>query len=369
MVAGWFIPYTHIKFVLLAVPLWAVFMLGSGIVLAWRGIRIAKIFLAAWFFLIFGALVNTLASLGLLPVNGLTANAPQIGSLIEFIMLSFALSDRIQTLQKNLLQSEKEINLQHQKMEHELENLVNTRTQELRYANHEMIMAYSSVEHQRAQAIEAGQQAERSKMQTEVALERLNDSHNALSKLMLELKFANDQLQIFANTDGLTKVYNRAFFDKSSEEELRRVQRTKVPLSLIILDIDFFKKINDTYGHPGGDACLRAMANTLTLKIQRVGDILARFGGEEFVILLPDCNLQNAVTMAETLRKDVEKIIVPFEGQSIQFTASFGVACGLPEDTFTIVNLLASADKALYQAKGSGRNCVISSAIVTDHMA
>ena len=199
----------------------------------------------------------------------------------------------------------------------------------------------------------------KSKEEANMRLEqRVKERTTDLNKTMHQLKLANDQLQLLAKTDGLTKVNNRAFFDKAFQDEHRRVQRMKIPLSLIILDIDFFKKINDTYGHPGGDACLRAMALLVQPKVNRAGDVLARFGGEEFVILLPECSLENAVKLAETLRNDVQRMIVPFEGQNIRFTASFGVACGLPETPFTPDDLLASADKALYQAKRDGRNCV-----------
>jgi diguanylate cyclase (GGDEF)-like protein len=184
----------------------------------------------------------------------------------------------------------------------------------------------------------------------------------ALSELeitMQQLKLANDQLERMAMTDGLTKVNNRAFFDKTFHEEYRRSQRMKIPLSLIILDIDFFKKINDTYGHPGGDACLRAMGSLIQSRITRAGDIVARFGGEEFVILLPDCDEQNAVKFAEALREQVQQMQVQFDEVTICFTASFGVACGSPASSFnTETMLLSQADTALYQAKDDGRNCV-----------
>jgi diguanylate cyclase (GGDEF)-like protein len=132
----------------------------------------------------------------------------------------------------------------------------------------------------------------------------------------------------------------------------------KIPLSLIILYIDFFKKINDTYGHPGGDACLRAMGSLIQSKITRAGDIVARFGGEEFVILLPDCDLQNAVKFAESLRAQVQQMQVQFNELTICFTASFGVACGSPASSFNTEMMLSQADTALYQAKHDGRNCV-----------
>ena len=221
--------------------------------------------------------------------------------------------------------------------ENELAKKVTERTAELQATNTQLVQAVKT--------------ADAEHEQTGKALSELEIT-------MQQLKLANDLLQLMAITDGLTKVNNRAFFDKTFHEEYRRSQRMKIPLSLIILDIDFFKKINDTYGHPGGDACLRAMGSLIQSKITRAGDIVARFGGEEFVILLPDCDVQNAVKFAESLRAQVQQMQVQFNELSICFTASFGVACGSPASSFNTEMMLSQADTALYQAKHDGRNCV-----------
>jgi diguanylate cyclase len=184
-----------------------------------------------------------------------------------------------------------------------------------------------------------------------------------LNKTLDKLKVANDLLLLLARTDGLTQINNRAFFDNALIEEHRRATRVNSSLALIIFDVDHFKKINDTYGHPGGDACLRALSALVRPRINRAGDVLARYGGEEFVILLIDSSLDNALALAESLRAEIEQFEVPFEGGHIRFTASFGVACAIPASNMGPHELLANADKALYEAKHAGRNCVRSMAM------
>ena len=289
----------------------------------WRGAKFARIYCFAWTAVLLGVSVLVAGKYGLIPSSTFLNSAHEIGAVLLVLLLSITLADRIN----------------------------HDRT--LRMRAHAIALAHE----RRSRA--AQEALVKSKEEANMRLEqRVKERTTDLNKTMHQLKLANDQLQLLAKTDGLTKVNNRAFFDKALVEEHRRALRMKLPLALIILDIDFFKKINDTYGHPGGDACLRAMALLVQPKVNRAGDVLARFGGEEFVVLLPDCSLENAVKLAETLRKDVQNLIVPFEGQNIRFTASFGVACGLPDSSFEPDDLLAISDKALYQAKRDGRNCV-----------
>jgi diguanylate cyclase len=147
--------------------------------------------------------------------------------------------------------------------------------------------------------------------------------------------------------------------------EHRRASRLQSSLALIMFDIDHFKLVNDTHGHLGGDACLRALAKLMRARIHRAGDVLARYGGEEFVMLLLDSSLEDAVALAEEFRADIENLKVEFDGDSIRFTASFGVTCGIPNGHNSPQDFLASADKALYQAKHDGRNCVRSAAVAS----
>ena len=161
-------------------------------------------------------------------------------------------------------------------------------------------------------------------------------------------------------TDGLTQISNRASFDIAFLDEFKRALRHKTYISLMLIDVDHFKQVNDTWGHPAGDACLQAFARLLQPRVHRAGDLLARYGGEEFVVMLGETGPVDALAMAESFRAAIEALVVAYEGQSLRFTASVGVACVVPHAQTTPQDLLASADKALYQAKQTGRNRVCS---------
>jgi diguanylate cyclase (GGDEF)-like protein len=168
-----------------------------------------------------------------------------------------------------------------------------------------------------------------------------------------------------ARTDQLTGLFNRRHFD----EEIKRLKvlRNPVSCSLVIADVDFFKKVNDTYGHDGGDAVLRAVAATFREGI-REQDVCARFGGEEIAVLLPSTPTGGAVELAERLRQALERRVIRHAGKEIRVTASFGVA-NFPESARTWEALFAVADKALYEAKRDGRNRVKSSPAVVEPAA
>lgn len=159
--------------------------------------------------------------------------------------------------------------------------------------------------------------------------------------------------------DGLTGIYNRKHLEERIVSELGYAARHQQPLSVIIIDVDHFKKVNDTYGHLGGDAVLRAVA-ALFGKGLRAEDVLARYGGEEFVILLRGTPVGPAVELAERLRRTVEATPIPFEGHLIRITSSAGVASvGEPGLGAERAALLGAADARLYQAKQGGRNRVV----------
>lgn len=156
--------------------------------------------------------------------------------------------------------------------------------------------------------------------------------------------------------DPLTGLYNRRFMDETLKRELARAERKEACISLVLLDLDNFKHLNDTYGHSAGDAVLRAVSSHL-LQSLRASDIACRFGGEELVIILPDCPAENAATRAEEIRSGIEEMQVTDQGQLLRVTASFGVAststCRNDQST-----LLKAADSALYIAKRAGKNRV-----------
>ena len=162
-----------------------------------------------------------------------------------------------------------------------------------------------------------------------------------------------------ASTDALTGVLNRRAFIERAKVEINRAQRASKPLSLILTDIDYFKKVNDNYGHNTGDLVLQRFSEKLSESI-RPYDFAGRYGGEEFVICLPDANDLQARVIAERMRKKVEemKIIPPDDPQSSGITASFGVASYRLESEDSLDSLTKRADKAMYRAKGEGRNRV-----------
>lgn len=165
------------------------------------------------------------------------------------------------------------------------------------------------------------------------------------------------RLQHLAQKDPLTGLANRRYFDEFSDHEFQRAIRQKSPLSIISLDIDHFKKVNDTHGHNIGDEVLKALALCCE-KILRATDIMARFGGEEFVILLSDTNYDKAFAKAQELRLALANLPISLpEGTTLNFTASFGVAT-LSDELNSIDKLLKAADTTLYKAKQTGRNKV-----------
>lgn len=181
-----------------------------------------------------------------------------------------------------------------------------------------------------------------------------------LENLTKELEDKNRQLDSLANIDGLTGVYNHRYFQNSLDQEIGRAERHSSSLSILLIDIDHFKKFNDTYGHQVGDFVLTEFAETLKVNIRQY-DTLARYGGEEFVIILPETEREDGLDVAEKLRLAIEQKIFQDKGESYHVTASFGHACGKPatDDHFNKDSLIKMADEALYEAKEKGRNQVI----------
>lgn len=174
------------------------------------------------------------------------------------------------------------------------------------------------------------------------------------------LEKANLELERIANIDGLTQIANRRRFDLRLEHEWKRLLREKQPITLIISDIDYFKQYNDLYGHQEGDSCLITIASILESTLRRPADLAARFGGEEFVILLPNTTLEGGIGKAEEMRKRIVELRIPHNGSTVgpYVTMSFGVSSAIPFEGGIPDDLIAMADKALYQAKQKGRNRV-----------
>lgn len=178
----------------------------------------------------------------------------------------------------------------------------------------------------------------------------------AMMKERAELR-SSRQLQALTLLDGLTGIGNRRHLDERLEAEVRRAVRSGTTLALLMIDVDHFKRFNDAFGHPAGDACLCQVAMTMRRTMHRPGDVVARYGGEEFVVLLPDTDLAGAMHVAEAIRADVEGlgVVHPVDGSKV-VTVSLGAAV-LPRDGNGSA-LVAAADRAMYAAKAAGRNRV-----------
>lgn len=196
----------------------------------------------------------------------------------------------------------------------------------------------------------------------------LEARNSELSQLRLALETANQRLKRLVAIDALTGVANRRHFDRALERELRRARRESLPLSLIFLDLDEFKRFNDTYGHARGDEVLREVAHTLDETFRRGGDLVARYGGEEFAVVLPGVDGRRAELYAERLRRRIWRLAIGYQASTVadRVTISGGVATVPPGMAVTPDGLLRAADKALYRAKCQGRNRISSGTIVTD---
>jgi len=193
----------------------------------------------------------------------------------------------------------------------------------------------------------------------------LEAANTKLNQAMDDIRHANRRLEELATTDGLTGLFNHRHFKSLLEIEVSRSKRMDFPTSLVMLDVDHFKKYNDTHGHPAGDVVLRDVAELLRCRL-RGTDVPCRYGGEEFAVILLDTSKQMAMAVAEEIRSRLEA--TPFEGQESQpggsLTVSVGVAT-FPEDAEDQADLLRAADEALYEAKRGGRNRVVDAAART----
>jgi diguanylate cyclase (GGDEF)-like protein len=181
----------------------------------------------------------------------------------------------------------------------------------------------------------------------------------AIASASLDQLWHMERAQLASITDQLTGLSNRRHFDQQIMLLLSRADQRNQPLSLIVADVDHFKRVNDTYGHEAGDAVLQSVAGIVQRAMRNGsdGDLCARYGGEEVAILLPGVQAVEALEIAERLRRTIAAKPVAYAGQRITVTASFGVAC-YPQTVAAHANFFPAADKALYQAKAGGRNCV-----------
>jgi diguanylate cyclase (GGDEF)-like protein len=301
-----------------------ILVLWSGIVCARQGQRSGYLFLLAFLPTAFGSLITVLRGLSLVPTNGVTVNGMQFGSALEMILLAFALADRFNRLRS-----------------------------EMAVAQADTLKAKSETVRVQTQALTAQAHLIGQLQESERTLEqRVNDRTE-------QLEASNQKLQILSNTDGLTGVSNRRHFDLTLQSEFNRARRSMEPLTIALIDIDWFKKYNDHYGHQMGDDCLKQVTLAIAGCVGRAGDTVARYGGEEFVFIASNTDDAAAETIAWKLCEAVRRLQLPHEASPLgHVSISIGVATCVPTEGLLPAQLLSAADKALYRAKGQGRNRV-----------
>ena len=305
----------------------------TGIFLWCRGVQVAKLFTCAWAVLIFSTVIYNLFVSGILPANWITRYSQMSGFMIEMVLLSFALAYRI-----NLEQEQRES------------------------AQSEMLSLTKRVSDERNERLREQIRSFGLQKKLNDELERLVAQRTVeLQEAMQKLETANSELTELSMTDPLTKISNRRHFDQVLKQECKRAHRQQQSLAIVVMDLDYFKSINDNLGHSAGDECLAKVAALLKNAVSRPGDLVARYGGEEFVFILPNTDEENAITVASNARRNLESLHINLgQEREGQLTLSAGVAARVPRTEKDYVQLLAAADNNLYRAKHAGRNCVIS---------
>ena len=274
----------------------------GGIYAWYKGQATAKYYVMAWSFVLAGGVILALSKGGVLPSNFFTDHAAQLGSIIEVVLLSFALAQRINVERQLRYQAQSETLETARRLNRELEDRVRERTQEL---------------------------------------EDLNEKLNELSV-----------------TDGLTGLRNRRFLDQQLRQEVERARRTGRSLAVAMMDIDHFKPINDTHGHQTGDECLKMVGEIIHANLRSPQDTAARYGGEEFALILPETDEEGALRVLDRVRQQMAGASISYDGVTLQMTLSGGVTVQRDAEAITPEQLLAEADEALYRAKSEGRDRV-----------
>ncbi|UZE96714.1 sensor domain-containing diguanylate cyclase [Alkalimarinus alittae] len=297
------IPYSiGIRIIIIYAVFGCFWALVAGVI-AWRqGRQSAGIYVAAWSWLLIGGVVLALNKFHVFPRNIYTDYAAQIGSLIEVLLLSFAMAERISKEKTLRFAAQKEALLIQKQANEELEERVAART--------------------------------------------------------IELQDANKKLQTLSDTDQLTGLKNRRYLNQYIDKEIARGARYKHGVAVLLIDIDHFKSVNDTYGHLVGDECLQEVAKRISGQMRWPTDLVARYGGEEFCMVLPVTGLEGAVTVAERVCEKVHACVVNAGDIELETSVSVGVYAAVPTSADQGNEFLTFADEALYQAKENGRNRV-----------
>jgi diguanylate cyclase (GGDEF)-like protein len=199
-------------------------------------------------------------------------------------------------------------------------------------------------------------------MRTRHLIEHRRELQELVEQRTSELEALNEQLTRLSATDSLTGTANRRRFDEALDHEWNRTIRNVQTISILMIDVDHFKEYNDDHGHQQGDLCLKLIAEALVRGARRGGDLVARYGGDEFAVILAATGAESAAQIAEALRRDVERLDIRCQS-SVRVTVSIGVATAQPVTGSSSRSLVAAADAALYQAKHDGRNRVARSIV------
>lgn len=191
--------------------------------------------------------------------------------------------------------------------------------------------------------------------------DRCPEVFKARVDMLLQLKVVRDELDRAARLDGLTQIYNRREFDRMLLKEWRRCARSRTMLSLLMVDIDRFKNYNDEYGHLAGDGCLRMLAQAMKNTVERTSDLVCRYGGEEFAVLLPDTSAEGAQKVARNIQHSINELAIVHAASDVagQVTISIGCSTLSPDTEDDMLKLIVLADQRLYLAKERGRNCIV----------
>ena len=274
----------------------------------------AKYVLLAGIFTIIGLVVAVLEKTGFLPSNELTIGASYLGVSIMTMLYSFALAYRM-TMDRDLrlkaqeesVKAQQELIESQRKLNAELDQRVHERTE--------------------------------------------------------ELQLLNARLKVLSTTDSLTQLRNRHFFDEVFASEFSRGYRERTPIAILLMDLDHFKRLNDTYGHLFGDACLQQVGTRIRQIVKRPSDVAARYGGEEFIILLNNTGIEGARNVAEQIHQAFSCSPITWGEQTVTVTVSIGVVSVVPDDSNSYETIIKAADDLLYQAKANGRNQVLARAL------
>lgn len=299
------------------IMLMALAMLSAGFISFVEGYPPARYYFLAWVTLFIAVSVFLLEMYGVIEGSYLSKWILQVGAASEALLFAIAMSDRINLLkqqmladQEKIVEQEKLLRSAQEKANRDLEERVEQRTREL-------------------------------------------------ARVAEDLARVNEKLDRMNQLDELTQVYNRRAFNQRSAQLLAQCKREQLPLSVLLLDVDHFKQVNDRHGHLAGDECLRRLADVIRARVTRPQDFVARLGGEEFAVMLYDTPVQGALQVAERIRGEVQQIQLQWEHEDIPLTISIGVCGGMPARDDEVENFTHCADLALYRAKAEGRNRVV----------